>query len=91
MPVFSAISKFYRAYRAWVQRIAAFPLSEGEECVFLFFHSLFHSTVEMLFDFKNAGDHTPISPFTIMGKGSRQLYPGCNERQIAKRPRRARV
>src|SRR6202049_4451695 len=30
----------------------------------------------LLFDFKNAGDHTPISPFTIMGK---DFHPKCHE------------
>jgi hypothetical protein len=48
MPLFSAISKFERAYKALMQSIETLLFIEGEVCIFLFFHRQFHRAVEMV-------------------------------------------
>jgi hypothetical protein len=48
MPLFSAISKFERAYKVMMQSIEAFLFIEGAVRIFLFFHRQFHRAVEVV-------------------------------------------
>ena len=48
MPLFSAISKFERAYKVMMQSIETLLFIEGAVRIFLFFHRPFHEAVEIV-------------------------------------------